>query len=578
MLRDAREPSNDELIETDLCIVGSGPAGISIARELRGSGYQICLLESGGRQPERRAQQLNRCQSTGYPIQLSLSRVRAFGGTSRWWWPDQTWASRPLDPIDFEARPSVRYSGWPFDRAHLDPFYERAHTVNELGPYDYDPSGWTTACTPELPLAGPEIESTMFQHAPGTFDSRYDELVRSDDVTLFLHASVTDLVPNDAYQCVERVEVRRDDGSRFFVRARIVVLAGGGIENPRLLLLGQLARGRALGNDHDLVGRFFAERISAGTGFVVAARPGTVERAGFYEEHAARDTLVQGALRVADKVQRERDLLNVVFFLLARPAPTMSPAIRSIATLAKGIVRRPLLSDLPAHLGNVGAGLGDVAAMVRAYLRRGAPVGRVLMMCVQGEQAPNPNSRVTLGWRRDRFGLPVARIDWRPSAGVRESIRASQEVISAGLQAAGLGHVESMLGDEHPPALFEGNFHHLGATRMHEDPRQGVVDANCRVHGVHNLYIAGSSVFPTYGASNPTLTILALALRLADQLKQRLAEAPGTAKSVSMPPNRSSRSRILATCEPKYFGKESVTMPKAFNIREIIQRRLRSSR
>ena len=161
---------------------------------------------------------------------------------------------------------------------------------------------------------------------------------------------------------------------------------------------------------------------------------------------------------------------------------------------------------------------------------------------------------------------------------MRESIRASQEVISAGLQAAGLGHVEFMLGDEHPPALFEGNFHHLGATRMHEDPKQGVVDADCRVHGVRNLYIAGSSVFPTYGASNPTLTILALALRLADHLKQRLAEAPGTATAVSIPSNRSSRSRMWATGEPKYFGKESVTIPKKFHIREIIQRRLRSSR
>ena len=417
----------------------------------------------------------------------------------------------------------------------------------------------------------------MFQHAPGTFDSRYDELIHSDDVTLFLHASVTDLVPNDAYQRVERVEVRRDDGSRFFVRAGIVVLAGGGIENPRLLLLGQLARGRALGNDHDLVGRFFAERISAGTGFVVAARPETLERAGFYDIHAAKGTHVQGALRLADKVQRERGLLNFVFHLLVRPAPTMSPAIRSIATLAKGTVRQPLLTDLPAHLGNVAAGLGDVAAMVRACLRRGAQVGRVLMMCVQGEQAPNPNSRVTLGWRRDRFGLPVARIDWRLSAGVRESIRASQELISAGLQAFRLGHVESMLGDEHPPALIEGNFHHLGATRMHQDPKQGVVDADCRVHGVHNLYIAGSSVFPTYGASNPTLTILALALRLADHLKQRLAEAPAKAKAVPISSNRSSRSRILATCEPKYFGKESVTIPKVFNIRQIIQRRLRST-
>jgi choline dehydrogenase-like flavoprotein len=578
MLCDARKLSNEELIETDLCIVGSGPAGISIARELRGRGYQICLLESGGRQPERQAQRLNRCQSTGYPIQLSLSRVRAFGGTSRWWWPDQTWACRPLDPIDFEARPSVRYSGWPFDRAHLEPFYKRAHKVNELGPYDYDPKGWTTACTPELPLAAPEIESTMFQHAPGTFNSRYDDLVRSDDVTLFLNASVTDLVPNDAYQCVERVEVRRDDGSRFFVRPQFVVLAGGGIENPRLLLLGQLARGRVLGNDHDLVGRFFAERISAGSGFVVAARPETVDRAGFYDFHAAKGTYVQGALRVTDKIQRERDLLNVVFHLLDRPALAMSPAIRSIATLTKGVFRQPpLLFDLPSHLGNVAAGLGDVAAMVRAYLSRGVPGRRVLMMCVQGEQAPNPDSRVTLGRRSDRFGLPVACIDWRPSAGVRESIRASQEVISAGFKAARLGHVESMLGDEHPPALLEGNFHHLGATRMHENPRRGVVDANCRVHGVHNLYIAGSSVFPTYGASNPTLTILALALRLADHLKQRLAEAPRMAMAVSTPSNRSRRFRVFAIDDPKHLGKESVAIPAKFHVREIIQRRLRSS-
>jgi choline dehydrogenase-like flavoprotein len=569
MLRDAREPSNDELVETDLCIVGSGPAGISIARELRGRGYQICLLESGGRHPERRVQQLNRCQSIGYPIQLSLSRVRAFGGASRWWWPNQTWACRPLDAIDFEARPSVRHSGWPFDRAHLEPFYKRAHRLNDLGPYDYNPKSWTTPRAPELPLVNSEIESTMFHHAPGTFDGRYDELVRSDDVTLFLHGTVTDLVPNEAHQRVERVEVRRDDGSRFFVRAKYVVLACGGIENARLLLLGQITRGRALGNDHDVVGRFFAERISAVSGFVVVNRPETVDRAGFYDLRAANGLGVQGALRVADKVQRERGLLNFVFHLLGRPAPTVSPAIRSIATLAKGAVRKPLPRDLPAHLANVVGGLGDVAAMVRACLRPGTP--RVLMMCVQGEQAPNHDSRVTLGSRRDRFGLPVAHIDWRPSAGVRESIRASQELISAGLEAGGLGHVKCMLGDEHPPALFEGNFHHLGATRMHENPKQGVVDANCRVHGLQNLYVAGSSLLPTYGASNPTLTILALGLRLADHLKQRLAMERGAVRTALRPSNRSGRSPIYAAG----LEKESAMVPKAFHIRETIQRRLR---
>ena len=143
---------------------------------------------------------------------------------------------------------------------------------------------------------------------------------------------------------------------------------------------------------------------------------------------------------------------------------------------------------------------------------------------MQAEQAPNPDSRVTLGTRRDRFGQPVARVDWRPASSDRASIRASQEVVDAALRAAGLGHVELMLGDEDPPALLEGNFHHLGTTRMHPDPANGVVDADCRVHGVRNLYVAGSSVFPTYGCSNPTLTVVALALRLADHLKKQLAD------------------------------------------------------
>jgi choline dehydrogenase-like flavoprotein len=149
----------------------------------------------------------------------------------------------------------------------------------------------------------------------------------------------------------------------------------------------------------------------------------------------------------------------------------------------------------------------------------------VLVLRVQAEQAPNPASRVTLDTRRDPLGLPVARLDWRMAGSDRASIRASQEVVNTALQTAGLGRVEFMLGDERPPALFEGNYHHLGTTRMHADPTLGVVDANCRVHGIRNLYVAGSSVFPTFGCSNPTLTVVALALRLADHLKKELATA-----------------------------------------------------
>ena len=528
MLSDARELATDQQVEGDVCIVGAGPAGITVARELIGNGARVWLLESGGRDVERRAQRLNRGQSVGYPIHLPhQSRVRAFGGTTRHWFApgDESWAARPLDPVDFEVRPGVRYSGWPFDRAHLDPYYAHAQALCQLGPFDYDPGRWTDpARTPPLPLPSGTVETTLFQHGTADFDGYYQELVRAPNVTLLLHASVVDLGTGEDPGVVDRVEVRREDGSRCFVRARLVVLAAGGIENPRLLLLSRRTHGRGLGNDRDLVGRFFAERLSARTGFIVPAIPDLTGPAGFYDVHeAAPGVRVQGALRVRDAVQREGQLLNCAFFLATRSLSMTAEAVRSVATLVKARRRRPLPAGMLGHLGNIATGLGDLGAFARDRVRRPDGARSVLVLRAQAEQAPNPDSRVTLGTRRDQFGLPVARVDWRPTSSDRASIRASQEAVDTVLRAAGLGHVELMLGDEHPPALLEGNFHHLGATRMHTDPSLGVVDADCRVHGVRNLYVAGSSVFPTYGCSNPTLTVVALALRLADHLKKQLA-------------------------------------------------------
>jgi choline dehydrogenase-like flavoprotein len=528
VLSDARELASDQQLDADVCIVGAGPAGITVARELIGNGADVLVLESGGRDVERGAQRLNQGQSVGYPIHLPhQSRVRAFGGTSRHWFSpgDETWAARPLDPIDFEVRPGIRHSGWPFDRAHLDPYYAHAQVLCGLGPYDYDPGRWADpARTPPLPLPGP-VETTVFQHGSADFDGYFPELVRAPNVTLLLHASVVELATGEDPRRVDRVELRREDGSRAFVRARLVVLAAGGIENPRLLLLSRRAHGRGLGNDRDLVGRFFAERLSARTGYIIPATPELIGRTGFYPVHAAAPGVhVQGALRVGDAAQRERELLNCAFFLPTRDRSFTAEAVRSVATLVKAGRRRPLPAELLGHVGNIVTGLGDLGAVARARLRRPDPARSVLALRVQAEQAPNPDSRVTLGMRRDRFGLPVARIDWRPTVSDRASIRASQEAVDAALRVAGLGHVEFMLGDEHPPTLLEGNFHHLGATRMHPDPARGVVDADCRVHGVRNLYVAGSSVFPTYGCSNPTLTVVALALRLADHLKKQLAD------------------------------------------------------
>jgi choline dehydrogenase-like flavoprotein len=534
VLSDPREPADGQEIETDLCIVGAGPAGIAVAREFLASGVRVCLLESGGRDMERHAQRLYRGQSVGYPTYLlHRSRVRAFGGTSRHWLRpgDDSWAARPLDPIDFEARPGIRYSGWPFDRAHMEPYYVQAQSVCQLGPFAYEPGQWADGTeTPGLPLRTSEVENTVFQHGLSTFEHHYEELVRAPNVRLFLHAPVVNLATDEDPERVSRVGVQRDDGSRFSVRARLVVLAAGGIENPRLLLLSNQVHRQGMGNDHDLVGRFFAERLSARTGHIVAASRELIRRAPFYEVHPAPAQVqgglrVQGALRVADAVQRKRQLLNCALFVMHRSAALPAEAVRSLATLRKGFDRRPRPEGTLGHLRNIATGLGDLGAFAADRRRPLDETRGVLVLRAQAEQAPNPDSRVTLGTRRDPLGLPVARLDWRMTESDRASIRASQQAVDAALRASGLGHVELMLGDEHPPTLFEGNYHHLGTTRIHGDPHQGVVDADCRVHSMRNLYVAGSSVFPTFGCSNPTLTVVALALRLADHLKKQLTDA-----------------------------------------------------
>ena len=357
-----------EQVDVDVCIVGAGPAGISIARELIGNGARVWLLDSGGKDVERRAQRLNRGQSVGYPIhRLHQSRARAFGGTSRHWVVpgDETWAARPLDPIDFEVRPGIRHSGWPFDRAHLDPYYAEAQTLCQLGPFDYDPGRWADPTRHAAPAAaaGPGRD-----HGVPARHGQLRGLLRGAGPRARRDAAAARLrrrpgTGEDPGR-VDRVEVRRDDGSRCFVRPRLVVLAAGGIENPRLLLLSRRVHRRGLGNDRDLVGRFFAERLSARTGYIVPATPELVDRAGLYAVHAAAPGVrVQGALRVRDEAQRERQLLNCAFFLMTRNLSLTTEAVRSVATLVKARRRRPLPAGMVGHLRNIATGVGDLGAL-----------------------------------------------------------------------------------------------------------------------------------------------------------------------------------------------------------------------
>lgn len=522
MLHEASSVEAGTELQADVCIVGAGPVGISIARRLAGGGARVLLLESGGRQVEPPTADAVRGSSDGYSYYNQHDvRARGFGGTSLVWPLDEGVRMRPLDPIDFESRVGVPGSGWPIKHADLADYWDPACHLLGLTPGRWSPEGWAA---PDRPLQniGGQIETTIFKLGKRDFGGYLDALAAHPDVTVMLHATVTEFEQSDS-GAVERVRITDGSGRRFSARARMFVLAASGIDNPRTLLNSRSRNPAGLGNGHDVVGRYFTDRLSVRTGHIELTDPASISRWGFYEIHRVDEHHVEGTLRVRDDVIRDERLLNCTFFTLARTTAFTAEAVRSLATLAKARGRTPRPEGTLGHLSNVVTGaprlLAFAATRLGAGRSRSAPV---LALRAQGEALPNPESRVTLTDGVDAFGTRRANIHWRHSDFDRMSIRRHQEILDGELRRAGIGRVVRKMGDEYPPALMEGNHHLMGTTRMHNDPRRGVVDRNCRIHETPNMYVAGTSVFPTIGCSNPTVTALALSLRLGDHLADRL--------------------------------------------------------
>lgn len=499
MLIDARQLANGSELASDVCIVGAGAAGITIARELVATPLTVCLLESGGFEPHRDIQALCQGENVGLPYYpLDANRWRAFGGTTGLW---AGWC-RPLDDIDFAHRPWVPHSGWPLAKADLLPFYARAHTLCELGPLSYDPEDWEEHYhLSRLPLAGTDVVTRIYQLSPPTrFGVAYRDVVaRAANVQAVLHANVVQVEATESATAVNRLHVTTRGGARLTARARYYVLAAGGIENARLLLVSDTPQAAGLGNTYDLVGRYFMEHLHFSNGAI-----------RFVQAQAASLALYVRATRRAvarlfpsEAAQEREGLLNCGFTL----TPTYwSDRLGLTATLQRvaggGRRFRQLLGrdDAPVQL---------------PWRTRRVELHHTL------EQAPNPESRVTLSDERDVFGVRRIRLDWRTSTLERYTAERVPRLLGDAFAHAGLGRLDTAPAfDAWPPPPLQGlRGHHLGTTRMHADPRCGVVDPQGRVHGIANLYVTGSSVFPTAGAGTPTLTIVALALRLADRLK-----------------------------------------------------------
>ena len=518
MFIDARTVPENTIIETDVCIVGAGAAGITLAREFIGQPFRVCLLESGGVEYDNATQSLSEGENIGLPyFPLVAARLRFFGGTTNHW---AGWCA-PLDGIDFETREWIPHSGWPFGKSHLDPFYERAQPVCQLGPFAYDAKTWETESLPSLPFTGKRVITKIVQFSPPTrFGQVYrHEIERADNISTYLYANVVDIDTTDSARAVTRLRVACLQGNKFRLSAKLFILATGGIENPRLLLASNRVQSSGVGNQNDLVGRFFMEHPHVNSGLFLPSNR-HISRTDLYiqpwvESRGGRKSRIKGLWILSAEALRREKLLNFSAALFT----TFSEGVRSLKRLLPAIQKGDF-GDFVEHLRNVIGDIDDVAVTAYGkFVKGGYPV-KVWRISSRAEPAPNPDSRVTLSTERDSLGMSRVRLDWRLSGMDKRSITRAHEIIGEELGRAGLGRLKITLGDDDSAWPPGGGWHHMGTTRMHVDPKKGVVNENCRVHGISNLYIAGSSVFPTSGSANPTLTIVALSLRLADHVKR----------------------------------------------------------
>ncbi|MBL4676041.1 MAG: GMC family oxidoreductase [Mucilaginibacter sp.] len=506
MHTDARKIENNSVIEGDICIIGAGAAGISMALEFMNKPFKVILLEGGGFEYEAEMQDLYRGKTTGqkyFPLQSA--RLHYFGGTTGHW----AGFCSPFDPIDFKERDWIPHSGWPIKREDLDPYYARAQKNLDLGAYDYSLEYWQKQ-DPEripLPLDNKAVFNKMWQFSkPTRFGEKYKAtIVKAPNIYLYTYANVTDITANEGASNIEEVTIKNLAGKQHTVRAKQFVLACCSIQNARILLASNKQAPKGLGNQNDNVGRYFMEHIEIKSAEMWLPKPDLMKLYQWKWGVKAR-----AELAITEDMQRKHKMLN--------GTASLNPL--SVARNWKPMIETWTADTAKTHALMSGSKhIADGGPKLKPY--------NSFELFTRIEQAPNPNSRVTLDTEKDALGVPRANLHWEFTDLEKHSLRKIYQIIGeqVGISNAGRVRLMEYLRDENDngwPAFTGGGWHHMGTTRMADDPKKGVVDKHCKVHGVSNLYVAGAACYVTAAAPNPTLTLTALSIRLADHLMERM--------------------------------------------------------
>ena len=457
----------------DYCVIGTGPAGITCALALSSAPKKkVLLLEGGDRQYSNKSQEIYNGSVIGDPyFDLSAARLRYFGGTSNHW---GGWC-RPLDKVDFESKTAFPEANWPIRKTDLDPYLSKAARILETGlPKD------------DIKLPGGVLKKVDFVFSPVRFSRKYaDELQNNQNIAVALNANLVGF--STSGESITTAEVANFDGSRTMVRARRYILATGGIENSRILLWANANTNGQIVKSSRVLGKYWMEHPSFTVGEAVlwnnALLPSGTNRVFF----SPTESTIQNS-----------GILNCGLRLEAASYEGTQKMIADIGCVAPDLARE--------LLGLFGRNL-VCGARVRAAW----------------EQEPRSVNRIELSTELDTFGIPRSNLYWKKSRADLRTVRTAAELFGKHLADTNTGRLRLhgwVLAQEPYPEDDElAGFHHMGGTRMAETAVDGVVDRNCKVFGQNNLYVAGSSVFPSSGHANPTLTIVQLALRLVDHLQ-----------------------------------------------------------
>ena len=470
----------------DVCVCGTGPAGITVARELAATGKKVVLVEAGGFEYSERSQDVYAGLESGIPLYntaLTGCRLRYFGGTSNHW----TGLCGVLEESDFWAKRYQELPGWPISRTEVLAHLKDASEILDLGTTDFSPRPFGDV--KESAFERP----TLVKSPPTRFGTKYrDEITRSQNIHLFINANLVNLRLADVASGVPRIEHvlvsnYRKEVAR--VSAKRYVLALGSVENARMLLNANRQAPNRIGNHSDFVGRCFMEHLNVQIGrFVTRSAQALIPS--------------NGAISPTEQTVRRLNIGNGYLALHLNATPHESGRLGPV----RGVFRRAACE------------FDTVKEFARKFKDFDCTGDGVITSLI--EQTPDRNSRVTLAAQADEFGLKRPHLNWVLNDADRRTIRSLGFELAKNLLELDVARVQlsEFITDPRKNIEVWNHAHQMGTTRMAADPRYGVVDIDCRVHGVANMYIAGSSVFPTGGGVNPTFTIVMMSLRLARHL------------------------------------------------------------